>query len=202
MRMPLRGLCWLVLLSLCTQVQADRLIIIMRHGEKPAFGLGQLDCQGLNRSLSLVPVLLAHYGRPSEIYAANPAIAKRDHGRLYAYIRPLATIEPLAVAVGLPVHIDYGMTQIEGLADQLLKSRAQVQVVAWEHHWGEALARLLLVRLGSDPQQVPVWNNEDYDSLYVVRIDDHHHPSFSREAEGLQNLSPSCPGLDAVNVTH
>ena len=35
-------------------VAAEReTIVFMRHGEKPPEGLGQLDCQGLNRALAL-----------------------------------------------------------------------------------------------------------------------------------------------------
>ncbi len=190
------------LLGLTMTAAADRVIVIMRHAEKPALGLGQLDCQGLNRSLALVPVLWSRYGAPQAIYAPNPAIGKRDHGHVYAYIRPLATVEPLAIAAGLPVHIDAGMTQIEPLADRLLAAPAAVQVLAWEHHWGEALARLLLVRLGADPQQVPVWQDQDYDSLYVLRIGPGHRVVFSHEQEGLQDLPTTCPGLTAQAAVH
>lgn len=57
---------------------ADTTIIIVRHGEKPAQGLGQLTCQGLNRALALPAVLLSRYGNPVAIYAPNPAIKKID----------------------------------------------------------------------------------------------------------------------------
>jgi hypothetical protein len=38
-------------------VWADTTIVIVRHGEKPPAGLGQLSCQGLNRALALSQVL-------------------------------------------------------------------------------------------------------------------------------------------------
>ena len=75
---------------------ADVTIVIVRHGEKPAQGLGQLSCQGLNRALALPRVLLSRYGDPVAIYAPNPAVQKLDKGVPYAYVRPLATIERLA----------------------------------------------------------------------------------------------------------
>jgi hypothetical protein len=59
---------------------ADTTIVIVRHGEKPAQGLGQLSCRGLNRSLALAPVLLSRYGTPVAIYAPNPAVKKADKG--------------------------------------------------------------------------------------------------------------------------
>ena len=37
-------------------------IVLLRHGEKPPAGLGQLDCQGLNRALALPPVLARLFG--------------------------------------------------------------------------------------------------------------------------------------------
>ena len=46
----------------------------MRHGEKPSGGYGQLTCQGLNRSLALPDVLLAKFGKPTYLYAPNPAV--------------------------------------------------------------------------------------------------------------------------------
>ena len=99
---------------------ADTSIIIVRHGEKTALGLGQLSCRGLNRSLALAPVLLSRYGNPVDIYAPNPSVKKIDKGVSYAYVRPLATIEPLAIRAGLPVNVDFGMADITQLAEALL----------------------------------------------------------------------------------
>ncbi len=73
-------------------VRADTTVVILRHGEKPPAGLGQLTCRGLNRSLALAPVLLGRYGTPTAIYAVNPTSEKIDNGVSYAYVRPLATI--------------------------------------------------------------------------------------------------------------
>ena len=36
---------------------ATETIVFVRHGEKPANGLGQLDCQGFNRALALPAVI-------------------------------------------------------------------------------------------------------------------------------------------------
>ena len=181
---------------LFSHAQADTTIVIVRHGEKPALGLGQLTCQGLNRSLALAPVLLTRYGKPVAIYAPNPAVLKTDNGIPYAYVRPLATIEPLAILVGLPVNLEWGMADIEPLAAQILASPAGTHVVAWEHHWGEALARRLLVRLGGDPADVPRWDDSDFDSVFVIRVGEEGNSSkrvaFSHEQEGLDGMSENC----------
>ena len=179
-----------------SHAQADTTIVIVRHGEKPAQGLGQLTCQGLNRSLALAPVLLTSYGKPVAIYAPNPAVLKTDNGIPYAYVRPLATIEPLAIRVGLPVNLEWGMADIEPLAAQILASPPGTHVVAWEHHWGEALARHLLARLGGDPADVPRWDDSDFDSVFVIRAGEEGNGSkrvaFSHEQEGLDGMSESC----------
>jgi hypothetical protein len=87
----------------------------MRHGEKPAEGLGQLDCQGLNRALALPHVLKRKFGIPDYIFAPDPRQLVLDHGNLYYYIRPLATIEATAIRLGKPVNTRFGYKQIAGL---------------------------------------------------------------------------------------
>jgi hypothetical protein len=52
-------------------------IVVVRHGEKPSAGLGQLDCQGLNRALALPAVIAETFGRPSAVFAPNPADQKK-----------------------------------------------------------------------------------------------------------------------------
>ncbi|HEX3993473.1 MAG TPA: hypothetical protein VHX39_20045, partial [Acetobacteraceae bacterium] len=79
-------------------------IALIRHGEKPPAGLGQLTCQGLNRALALPAVIRKVFRRPAAIFAPNPAEQKPDNGTLYDYVRPLATVEPTAIAFGLPIH--------------------------------------------------------------------------------------------------
>jgi len=175
--------------------RADTTIVIVRHGEKPVQGLGQLSCQGLNRSLALAPVLLSHYGTPTAIYAPNPAAKKIDKGLAYAYIRPLATIEPLAIRAGLPVNVDWGMADVTQLAEALLARTEGTQVVAWEHHLAEKLAKYLLAESGGNPAEVPDWGDADFDSIYVVRVAGHdkgRQATFLHEKEGLNDLPSDC----------
>lgn len=185
----------LPLLSLAS-ANADSTIVIIRHGEKPAQGLGQLTCQGLNRALALPSVLLPRYGKPQAIYAPNPAVLKTDNGIPYAYVRPLATIEPLAIQAGLPISVEGGMAEIEPLASRILTASTGTHVITWEHHWAESLTKHLLTKLGGDPTLVPRWEEKDYDSIYVIRTKDNgsgdRHVSFSHERQGLNNLPETC----------
>ena len=59
-------------------------IVMVRHGEKPEQGLGQLNCRGLNRALKLPAVIEAEFGKPDFIFAPNPAELKEDKGAHYA----------------------------------------------------------------------------------------------------------------------
>ncbi|MGB8516314.1 MAG: hypothetical protein WCD45_00355 [Gallionella sp.] len=181
---------------LASWAQADTTIVIVRHGEKPTMGLGQLSCKGLNRSLALANVLQSRYGIPVVIYAPNPADKKYDKGVPYAYVRPLATIEPLAIASGLPVNLDWDMQDISHLSRALLSQTEGTQVVAWEHHYADKLARNLMATLGSDPTTVPDWNDDDFDSIYRVDIAGqmpNRHAVFTREQQGLNEVGEQCP---------
>ena len=94
-------------------------LVFVRHGEKPAQGFGQLDCQGLNRSLALPAVIAAKFGKPDAIFAPDPGQQKDDSGHPYYYVRPLATIEPTAIQFQLPVQTPYGFAQIDKLGAAL-----------------------------------------------------------------------------------
>ena len=188
------------LVSACGAAAADttETIVLIRHAEKPPDGLGQLDCQGLNRALALPPVLLKAFGKPAAIFAPNPADQKTDNGILYDYIRPLATIEPTAIAFGMPVHIDIGQSQIGALGARLdlpVYHDAYV-LVAWEHTEAMLLARALMKQNGGDPNVVPNWKGTDFDSIYVLKI---HRSgsastaSFELRHEGLDGQKTSCP---------
>lgn len=195
--LPFRAIVLLLAGVLLAQhAAADMTIVIVRHGEKPPQGLGQLSCKGLNRSLALPAVLLARYGNPTAIFAPNPAVKKVDKGVSYAYIRPLATIEPLAIQAGLPVNVDWGMEDVTKLSEKLLAYPEGTLVVAWEHHYGEKLARQLLAAARGDAAAVPNWDDADFDSIYVLRITNDargvRQAVFAHEHEGLNDMPAAC----------
>jgi len=173
-------------------------IVFMRHGEKPEAGLGQLSCQGLNRALALPSVLAKLFGKPAVIFAPNPSKRKKDSGISYDYIRPLATIEPTAIALGMPVDTRFGYDDIDDLKTELEKPAyaGKLVFVAWEHKQIVKLARQLLSDNGGDDDAVPKWHGEDFDSLYVLRIGGGKAGSgatFEKMAEGLDGRPEVCP---------
>ncbi|GAC1041378.1 hypothetical protein [Rhizobium sp. No.120] len=173
-------------------------IVFMRHGEKPEAGLGQLSCQGLNRALALPAVLTKLFGRPAAIFAPDPSKRKEDSGISYDYIRPLATIEPTAIARGMPVDTSFGYEDIDDLKAELKKPvyAGKLIFIAWEHKQIVDLARQLMSENGGDEKAVPKWHGKDFDSLYVLRIGGGKTGSgatFEKVAEGLDGRSDACP---------
>ena len=177
---------------------AEETIIFVRHGEKPAQGLGQLDCQGFNRALALPAAILKGFRKPGAIFAPNPADQKKDEGEEYDYVRPLATVEPAAIVFGLPVNARIAYDDSAGLTKALegdALHKATV-LVGWEHKIIVDVARMLLSAHGGDPADVPNWNGGDFDSIYVVKIDwsgPKPTATFARSSEGLNGQPEACP---------
>jgi hypothetical protein len=174
-------------------------IVIFRHGEKPADGLGNITPQGLNRALALSVVLPQRFGKPDYLFAPDPAQQVNDRGGSFNYVRPLATIEPTAIRLGMPVQTPYGYRDYVKLNDELIapKYSHSLIFVAWEHLCAEKETIDLLKRFGADTSQVPSWPGNDYDSLYVVTI--RHDPdntataTFQHELENLNGQSANMP---------
>ena len=174
-------------------------IVMVRHGEKPAAGLGQLDCQGLNRAMALPTVIARDYGHPTAVFAPNPSQAKADAGVVYDYIRPLATVEPAAIAFGLPVDTNIGFEDIGALQRKLEAPalRNALVLVGWEHYQIFRLAQQMLSAHGGDAKSVPDWKSSDFDSVYVIKLawtGNTAQASFERHQEGLDGQPKTCPG--------
>jgi hypothetical protein len=176
---------------------ADQTIVFLRHGEKPAGGLGQITCQGLNRALALPDVLIAKYGKPNYIYAPNPTVKISDPAGSFYYHRPLATIEPTAVRVGVNVWTKYGYNDITSLKAALVTpSRANTTTfVAWEHLMLQKVVQNIMNAHGGGAA-VRAWPSTDFDSLYVVRVEyigSTISAQFQIDHEGLNGQPTTCP---------
>jgi hypothetical protein len=174
-------------------------LVFLRHGEKPKEGFGQLTPQGLNRALALSEVLPRKYGKPNYLFAPDPREKVTDPGGLSNYIRPLATIEPTAISLGMPVQTPCGFKDIEELEDELCTPtyRKAKVFVCWEHLYEQRAVIQLLNKFGADVSIVPEWPRNDYDSLFVVKIyrtaDGAAMATFAHEYEGLNGQSTSMP---------
>ncbi len=177
-------------------------IVFIRHGEKPANDDGQLTCQGLNRALALPAVLNAKFGRPDFIFAPLTTKKKSKEGT-FSYVRPLMTIEPTAIRAGLPVETRIAYDDLGSLQGELCEKQYQRATifVAWEHKQLDEVVRRMVSAFGGDEKDVPDWPPDDFDSIFVVRLQDDPQGkksiTFVHDYEGLNNLSrdyPAAPG--------
>lgn len=173
-------------------------IVVVRHGEKPRAGLGQLTCRGLNRALKLPAWFAAHVPPPDAIFAPDPSVKVMElHGlRRYDYVRPLLTIGPTAIRAGLPIDTQIPYDEPDRLADTLLERRYHdaTVYVAWEHRNIVKLAKILLERFGNR-DKVPHWSDGNYDTVFVFTIDwgTPRRLKFTVRSENLGPLADRCP---------
>jgi hypothetical protein len=174
------------------------IVVFLRHAEKPRHGLGQLTPQGLNRALALVNVLPKKFGRPDVIFAPDP-IQKVDGEPGYYYVRPLATIEPTAISLEMPVQTPFGYKQIDKLNAELIlpKYATSTIFVAWEHGYEDVAVKNLIKEFGGNNAEVPGWPGGDYDSLFVLKIvrvsGKPMTISFTHDHENLDHQSTTMP---------
>jgi len=176
-------------------------LVFLRHGEKPAGGLGQLNCQGLNRALRLAALLPEKFGKADYVFAANPTrnVEEGEFDNSYSYIRPLMTIGPTAIKLGLPVNIEFSANDTSELADELLDDKYHNATVytAWSHGYlPELINRVAEQASGEERAIIDDWTGSDFDSLYVLTLTWHNGKAtlVSRhDRQGLDNGAQSCP---------
>lgn len=182
-------------------VDGTQTLVFLRHAEKPGEGLGQLNCQGLNRALDLATVLPERFGKADYVFAANPSrhVEEGSKDESYSYIRPLMTITPSAIRLGLPVNIDYGANDTDELADELLRDKYRNATIytAWSHGYLPELINTVAGKaLGEERVITDDWNGDDFDTLYVLTLTWHDGKAslLSRNVrQGLNDGAHSCP---------
>jgi len=182
-------------------VDGTQTLVFLRHAEKPGEGLGQLNCQGLNRALDLATLLPERFGKADYVFAANPSrhVEEGSDDQRYSYIRPLMTITPSAIRLGLPVNIDFGADDTDELAEELLsdKYRNATVYTAWSHGYLPELINAVADKaLGDERVITEEWNADDFDTLYVLTLTWHDGKAslLSRNLrQGLNGGEHSCP---------
>jgi len=182
-------------------VDGTQTLVFLRHAEKPGEGLGQLNCQGLNRALDLATVLPERFGKADYVFAANPSrhVEEGSKDESYSYIRPLMTISPSAIRLGLPVNIDYGANDTDALAEELLRDKYRNATVytAWSHGYLPDLINAVAGKaLGEERVITEDWSGDDFDTLYVLTLTWHDGKAslLSRNVrQGLNDGARSCP---------
>ena len=188
-------------ISRAQQVDGVQTLVFLRHAEKPAGGLGQLNCQGLNRAMNLASVLPEKFGKADFVFAANPTrnVEEGELDNSYSYIRPLMTISPSAIKLGLPVNIEFSANDTSELADELLHDKYHNSIIytAWSHGYlPELINKVAREAVGSKQSITEDWESGDFDSMYVLTLTWHNGKATLQSQhykQGLDNGQESCP---------
>lgn len=176
----------------------EKTIVFIRHGEKNYTAHGGLSCKGLNRALALPNLLIKKYGNIDGIYATKPIFINSIDDDDYKswYLRPIITIEPLAIQLNKPVDINFNFNTTHGnelLATKLYKNSPGVYVVSWEHNHIPFLVEYTM-KLYKQDIKIPNWNDFEFDKIYVIRKFKNGTVSLEAEKENLNwKLSDVCP---------
>lgn len=182
-------------------VDGVQTLIFMRHAEKPAGGLGQLTCQGLNRAINLATLLPKRYGKADYVFAADPSrqVEEGTGNDAYSYVRPMMTINPSAIKLGLPINLTFSVNDTRALAKELAdnKYRNATVYTAWSNGYLPDLINHVAGKaLGKKTTLIENWPNSDFDSLYVLTVTwkDGKATLVSRvDKQGLDNGAQACP---------
>ena len=182
-------------------VDGTQTLIFLRHGEKPAGGLGQLNCQGLNRAIELSTLLPERFGKADYVFAANPTrnVEEGELDNAYSYIRPLMTISPAAIKLGLPVNIEFSANDTSDLARELIADKYHNSTIytAWSHGYLPELINKVAGKAVGEKQKITEdWASSDYDSLYVLTLTWHNGKASLQShsyKQGLDNGKVTCP---------
>ena len=182
-------------------VDGTQTLVFLRHAEKPAGGLGQLNCQGLNRAIDLSTLLPEKFGKADYVFAANPTrnVEEGELDNSYSYIRPLMTISPAAIKLGLPVNIEFSANDTSDLARELLADKYHNSTIytAWSHGYLPELINKVAGKAVGEKQQITDdWASGDYDSLYVLTLTWHNGKASLQShsyKQGLDHGKETCP---------
>ncbi|MEN5045414.1 MULTISPECIES: hypothetical protein [Pseudomonas] len=182
-------------------VDGTQTLIFLRHAEKPEGGLGQLNCQGLNRAIELSTLLPEKFGKADYVFAANPTrnVEEGELDNSYSYIRPLMTISPAAIKLGLPVNIEFSANDTSDLARELIEDKYHNATIytAWSHGYLPELINKVAGKAVGEKQTITDdWASGDFDSLYVLTLTWHNGKASLQShsyKQGLDNGKATCP---------
>ncbi|WP_414902974.1 histidine phosphatase family protein [Pseudomonas sp. IT-P260] len=182
-------------------VDGTQTLVFLRHAEKPAGGLGQLNCQGLNRAIELSTLLPEKFGKADYVFAADPTrnVEEGELDNSYSYIRPLMTISPAAIKLGLPVNIEFSANDTSDLARELTEDKYHNATIytAWSHGYlPELINKVAGNAVGEKQTITDDWASGDFDSLYVLTLTWHNGKASLQShsyKQGLDNGKATCP---------
>jgi hypothetical protein len=162
-------------------------VYMIRHAEAhPAveWDDGNYIAAGQWRAL-LLPEALKNKIHPTMVFAVDPATGifpEPARGVITSsYVRPALTVEPYAIAGNFPLNLAASVPVFAQNAPNLATDASafffaggafsdQTLLVGWEHDHIPPTVQALLVSYNSS-QTVPNWQDNDYDTIWTVKID-------------------------------
>jgi hypothetical protein len=173
--------------ALPSGINTDETVYMIRHAEAHPATLwddGNYLAAGQWRAL-LLPLALRNKVQPDQVYSVDPAIgipAVPAEGSITSsYVRPAMTVEPFAIANRLPLNLAASVPVFAQNAPDLATYASdffftggnfsnQTLLVAWEHKHIPPTLNALFASYQSS-QSAPTWPDDDYDTIWRVRID-------------------------------
>ena len=165
---------------------ANAVVLIIRHGEKPAIGLG-LATAGQQRATAYVRYFQEYKvdsrARPPDYLAASADTHGSERERL--------TLTPLSQALHVPIDTRFQDKDVASFADALTtQTTGKTILICWHHEEIPAL----LQSLGVDPGALlpgGVWPGSVYDWVVELRYDANGHLLPHRARRVSEHLLPS-----------
>ena len=135
-------------------------VMIVRHGEKPADRDPNLSPRGYERAAALARVIPARFPRPDFLFATRRS-AHSD--------RPMETVAPLAQALHLEVDHRFKDDDFATLARTILtdpKYAGRTVLIVWHHGELPALAHALGATDAPD-----AWRDDVFDRVWKITYD-------------------------------
>ncbi len=170
-------------------INVNETVYWIRHAEahpKNWWEEGNYVAAGQWRALDL-PDALRGKIKPDLVYSIDPAqvIPSKDTASgdsAWSYVRPSLTVEPYAIATGLPFSLAASFDMIEQnppqsstVASAFFFNGGQFSnhtlLVAWEHDHIPPTVNALLASFHGNNVVAPSWPDADYDTIWTVTLD-------------------------------
>ncbi|WP_340540915.1 hypothetical protein [Nocardioides sp. GXZ039] len=169
---------------------APDLVMLIRHGEKPADPPAKppphgVDIEGRHDAHSLLPLGWQRAGAIAVLFAGDPgaplarptAIFAPDYGEQTESHRTTQTVAPLARRLELSVQTPVERGHEPRLVSRFLAVTEGSLLVCWEHHHLPALAQAFAAQVGIATEDLPpqgrFWPEDDFWTILVfARQDD------------------------------
>jgi hypothetical protein len=187
------------------QSNINETVYLIRHAEAHPFAAwddGNYIGAGQWRALDL-PNALRGKIHPTQVYSIDPSPGGIPNGNNTvnsSYVRPSLTVEPYAIANGLPLNLAASVAVFSEVPPALATMASnyfftkgtfsnQTLLVGWEHDHIPPTVNALLASYQVSPN-APTWLDNDYDSMWTVTLDGESNLTVDNETcEGINSAS-------------